>query len=167
MTKDLLVSIHKYMSKINKQNLILNSNLNDFMIKECAASLKGKDSKFKKTKKVINKENCAVNKEFTTYKEVLDFMKLPEGSLISKANVLQAINAFIKNEKTNNNPDIFSKQGDNRKFVLINELKVLFDFIRKQMIARGDLSESDDFPTELQYIQIMKYTKYCFPEIQK
>ena len=76
--------------------------------------------------------------------------------------MIQHINAFVKKEKTNNNPDIFV-EGDNRKFYLIGDLKVLFDFIKNQMILREDLNESNSFENILSYNQIMKYLKYCFP----
>ena len=35
------------------------------------------------------------------------------------------------------------------------------------MIKRGDLGNSDEFPKDLAYTQIMKYLKYCFPETVK
>jgi hypothetical protein len=164
-TKDLVVQITKNSNKINKLMLQLNTNFNDFMLKECATSLKNKDSKLKKTKKIGNAANYAINKELSTYKEVLIFMKRPENTFVSKGNILQSINSFIKNEKNNNNTEIFV-EGDNRKFNLIGDLKILFNFIRENMIERGDIKESDDFPKQLSYIDIMKYLKYCFPEVK-
>ena len=165
-TKDLVVQITKNLNKINKLNLQLSTNFNDFMLKECATSLKNKDSKNKKIKKIGNGANYAINKELTTYNEVLIFMKHSENTSVSKGNILRSINSFIKNEKNNNNTEIFV-EGDNKKFNLIGDLKILFNFIREKMIERGDLKESDDFPKQLSYTDIMKYLKYCFPEVKK
>ena len=132
------------------------------MLKENLVSLKYKDSKQNKPKKVVNKENLAINKLMTTYPEVLTFLKLEDGVQVSRALLIQSINSFVKKEKTENNPDIYVK-GDNRCFNLIGELKVLFDFIKLRMIERGDLQNESEFPTNISYRQIMKYLKYCFP----
>ena len=166
VSKDSITQITKVMNKAIKLFANIQISNNDFLTKETASSLKTKDAKAKKPKKVVNKENFAINKENETYKEVLSFMKLDENTNVSKAQILQEINAFVKKEKTANNPDIFF-EGDNRRFNLIGDLKVLFEFIKKQMIKRGDLGNSDEFPKDLAYTQIMKYLKYCFPETVK
>ena len=166
VTKESITQITKVMNKAIKLFANIQISNNDFLTKETASSLKTKDAKAKKPKKVVNKENFAINKENETYKEVLSFMKLDENTNVSKAHILQEINAFVKKEKTANNPEIFF-QGDNRRFKLIGDLKVLFEFIKKQMIKRGDLGNSDEFPKDLAYTQIMKYLKYCFPETAK
>ena len=166
VSKDSITQITKVMNKAIKLFANIQISNNDFLTKETASSLKTKDAKAKKPKKVVNKENFAINKENETYKEVLSFMKLGENTNVSKAQILQAINAFVKKEKTANNPEIFF-EGDNKRFKLIGDLKILFEFIKKQMIKRGDLGNSDEFPKDLAYTQIMKYLKYCFPEIVK
>ena len=166
VSKDSITQITKVMNKAIKLFANIQISNNDFLTKETASSLKTKDAKAKKPKKVVNKENFAINKENETYPEVLSFMKLHENTNVSKAHILQEINAFIKKEKTANNPEIFF-EGDNRRFNLIGDLKVLFEFIKKQMIKRGDLGNSDEFPKDLAYTQIMKYLKYCFPETVK
>jgi hypothetical protein len=166
VTKDSITQINKVINKAIKLFANIQISNNDFLTKETASSLKTKDAKAKKPKKIVNKENFAINKENETYKEILSFMKLPENTNVSKAHILQEINAFIKKEKTANNQEIFF-EGDNRRFNLIGDLKVLFEFIKKQMIKRGDLGNSDEFPKDLAYTQIMKYLKYCFPETVK
>jgi hypothetical protein len=166
VSKDSITQITKVINKAIKLFANIQISNNDFLTKETASSLKTKDAKAKKPKKVVNKENFAINKENESYKEVLAFMKLNENTNVSKAQILQEINAFVKKEKTANNPDIFF-EGDNRRFKLIGDLKVLFEFIKKQMIKRGDLGNSDEFPKDLAYTQIMKYLKYCFPETVK
>jgi hypothetical protein len=166
VSKESITQITKVMNKATKLFANIQISNNDFLTKETASSLKTKDAKAKKPKKIVNKENFAINKENETYPEVLSFMKLNENTNVSKAQILQEINAFVKKQKTDNNPDIFF-EGDNRRFKLIGDLKILFEFIKKQMIKRGDLGNSDEFPKDLAYTQIMKYLKYCFPETVK
>ena len=166
VTKDSIIQITKVINKAIKLFANIQISNNDFLTKETASSLKTKDAKAKKQKKVVNKENFAINKENETYPEVLAFMKLNENTNVSKAQILQEINAFVKKEKDAKNQEILF-DGDNRRFNLIGDLEVLFEFIRKQMIKRGDLENSDEFPKDLGYTQIMKYLKYCFPETVK
>lgn len=166
VTKESIIQISKIMNKATKFFTAIQNSNNDFLTKETASSLKTKDAKAKKPKKIVNKENFAINKENETYPEVLSFMEFDKNTNVSKAQILQKINSFVKKEKTENNPEIFF-EGDNRRFKLIGDLKVLFEFIKKQMIKRGDLGNSDEFPKDLAYTQIMKYLKYCFPETVK
>jgi hypothetical protein len=166
VSKDSIIQITKVMNKATKLFANIQISNNDFLTKETASSLKTKDAKAKKPKKIVNKENFAINKENESYPEVLSFMEFDKNSNVSKAQILQKINSFVKKEKTENNPEIFF-EGDNRRFKLIGDLKVLFEFIKKQMIKRGDLGNSDEFPKDLAYTQIMKYLKYCFPETVK
>ena len=100
-----------------------------------------------------------------TYKEVLIFMKLENTQVkkVSKVNIIVAINNYVKKEKANNNPYIFV-EGDDRRFRLIGDLKILFDFIKKQMILRGHLENQQEFPEHIAYINIIKYVRYCFPQ---
>ena len=162
LSKDFITQVNKNINSINKLALKITSDTLDYMTKENSISLKNKDAKSKKEKKKGPKENYSINKEKPTFIEVLNFMKLEENSCVSRGQLIQHINAFVKKEKTNNNPDIFV-EGDNRKFYLIGDLKVLFDFIKNQMILREDLNESNSFENILSYNQIMKYLKYCFP----
>lgn len=175
-TKDYVNQDIKDIAKMTK---ILNSHSNDRLEhfgKEYASSLKNKDSKGKKIKKTTIKENSAINKQIPAYKEVLDFMKLPEDTTISRAQILQSINSFIKTEKDNENPDIFvtdifvnendnteDKKVNNKKFHLIGDLKILFSFIKSKMEERNELTDDNNFETSLSYTQIMKYLKFCFP----
>jgi len=166
LTKDFFSNVSSKHKKINKSNTQLTTNLMDIMLKENLVSLKNKDLKQSKPKKVINKENLAINKLIITYPEVLKFLKFEDNAMVSRAQLIQNINAFVKKEKTDNNPDIYVK-GDNRCFNLIGELKVLFDFIKLKMLERGDLENESEFPSNISYRQIMKYLKYCFHEIKK
>jgi hypothetical protein len=95
------------------------------------------------------------------YKEVFEFMKLEynKNTIVTKSDLYQKILDFLNNERNNNNLEIFK---DCRTFRLTGDLKILFDFIKKQMIFRGDLKNPEDFPEYFKYVEIIKYLKYCF-----
>ena len=109
-------------------------------------------------------KNRPIIYEEVPYKEIFTFMKLEytEVTKISKHDILQQIIAFVKKERSVNNPDIFV-EGDLTRFRLIGDLKTLFDFIKKQMILRGNLKNPEDFPEHISYLEILIYLKYCFP----
>jgi len=166
LTKDFITQLSTKLKKINKFNASLNTNVLDIYTKENLASIKNKDSKQKKPKKIVNKENMAINKGQETFPTVIQFMEISEDSLVSRAQLIQKINSFVRKEKEAKNPDIFV-EGDNKLFKLIGPLKVLFEFIKSQMIERGDLQDSSEFPTQISYRDIMKYLKYCFQPTTK
>lgn len=166
ISKDFLNTLSSDSKKINKLTLALVTSIQDFLLKESLSSLKKVSKNSKTPKKVVNKENFAINKPNESYPEVLKFMGIDEGTHISKGQIIQKVNAFVKEQKTSNNPDIFVT-GDNRSFRLIGDLKVLFTFIEKQMITRGDMTSGDAFPEHIAYTGIMKYLKYCFPVVVK
>ena len=99
-----------------------------------------------------------------TYIDVLIFFKLQniEVKKVTFRNLLQEIVYFARKEKHSNNPDIFVR-GAATRFRLIGDLKTLFDFIKNQMILRGDLENPEEFPEYIDYLDIAKYLKYCFP----
>ena len=100
----------------------------------------------------------------STYIEVLTFMKLQNTEVrkISKMYVFEQINSFVRKEKIANNSNIFV-EGYNKCFRLVGDLKILFDFIKQQMILRGDLENPAAFPDHIKYTEILTYLKYCFP----
>jgi len=151
--------------KLNKYFHTFNQGFNDYLVKEQAVVIK-KQSKSKKTNKVIDKSKRAINILQDTYPEVLKIMKLDNGVQLSKTNIIQFINTYVKKEKTTGDKNIFV-EGDNRSFNIIGEIKELFDFVRTVMIDRGDMQEDEEFPKQLTYTGIFKYLKYCFPVIQK
>ena len=167
LNKDFMNELSLKTKKINKLNLLLNNNINDFTTKEMLLYIKHKEyEKIKKSNKNKDKDKYAINKKISTFNEVLKFMDLENDTLISRAELLQKINFYIKNDKTSNNSDIFV-EGDNKSFKLIGKVKDLFDFIKVEMKKRGDLEDESLFPEKLSYTQIMKYLKYCFPENKK
>jgi len=165
INKEFINLIFKKMNKIDKLHTLFRTTSQDILTKELLLSIKSNGSKKKNPKKVVDKEKCAINLLRPTYKEVLKFLNLPDGTEISRAILIQGINAFVKKEKTENNPDIFV-DGDSRSFKLIGDLKVLFEFARKQMILRGDSDEETPLPEKIGYTAIMKYLKYFLQEVK-
>jgi hypothetical protein len=165
LTKENMTKICSNNKKSNQLLTKHNSSLMDHMCKENCSALK-KESKNSKPKKVVDPSTMSINKKLPTYPEVLTFAKLADDSLISRAQLIQIINAFVKTNKEDKESGIYVN-GDNKSFNLIGDLKVLFDFVKSQMITRGDLKVEDEasFPKKLGYRDIMKYLKYChFPK---
>ena len=161
LTKENMTKICSSNKKINQLLTKHNSNLMDHMCKENCSSLK-KESKNSKPKKVADPSTMSINKKLPTYAEVLTFAKIEGDSLISRADLIRSINSFVKTHKEDKKSPIYV-EGDNKSFNLIGDLKVLFDFVKSQMIERGDLKVEDEanFPKKLGYRDIMKYLKYC------
>ncbi len=112
-------------------------------------------------KKTANKDKSAVNKKLAVEDNLLTFMGLEKGTLVSRAEALQAITGYVKSVKETGNPDI-KVEGNNRAFKLIGKLGPLFKGIEKTMLERGDLKKGEIVPDKITYIQIMKYMTYCF-----
>ena len=112
-------------------------------------------------KKTTNKDKSAVNKKLAVEDNLLTFMGLEKGTLVSRAEALQAITGYVKSVKETGNPDI-KVEGNNRAFKLIGKLDPLFKGIEKTMLERGDLKKGETVPDKITYIQIMKYMTYCF-----
>jgi len=122
---------------------------------------------FEGEEKYLKEKNSISKMDFlkSTYTEVLTFMKLENTDVtkISTCDVLIQINLFLKKQKFYDNPEIFIGRYKTR-FRLIGDLKILFDFIKHQMILRGNLENPEEFPEHIAYIDILKYLKYCFPQ---
>ena len=110
-------------------------------------------------KKVQDKEKSAIHKKLTVHPFLLNFMKLEQGTSVSRSDVLTAITGYVAKEKVSN-PSILV-ENDKRSFKLIGELKPLFDGIESIMKSKGLLNDSN-FPTEIKYTQIMQYMTHCF-----
>ena len=143
--------------KIDIKNLLLYLKTKDCYI---LRNFKGEETYLKKKKSISEIDFLK-----STYIEVLTFMELQntEVKKVSKVHIILAINNYVKNEQNKNNPDIFV-EGNDRRFRLIGDLKILFDFIKKQMILRGHLENEQEFPEHISFINLIKYVRYCFPE---
>jgi hypothetical protein len=168
LDKDFLKTYIDHLTKIQEKlvpKLITNSMT--YMLKENVTSLKKSSKKKSKPATASNPEDKAINKKVETYPEILKFMDLPEGDKISKGELLRKITQYVKYERDDmKNTDIVV-EGNKRLFKLVGKLNPLFKFIRLQMIERNKLTESDTFPTQLAYTQIMTYLGYAFHPKEK
>ena len=165
-SKEFTTQLSSMWKKITKSLFTVVQNNTDYLFKETLSSIKKDTKNSKKQHKTVDKEKCAINIVSDSYSEVLNFMGLESDTKISKAHLMQYINAYVKQEKVIGNLEIIVG-GDNRSFKLGGKLVPLFGFIKKQMIDRGDLQQDSEFPTQIQYTQLMKYLKYCFPVSDK
>lgn len=111
-------------------------------------SKKNKNKKSPNEIKEPNK-NSAIHKEINTEKCLLDFMKLKEGTKISRLSANNAVNTWI-NEN-------YPKGSNNKRSDIIvkDDLKILFKKYKEIMISRCSLIEeqiksSDSIPKKLQ-----------------
>jgi hypothetical protein len=118
------------------------------------------------TEVVKDTSNHAVNKKKDTFKEVLDFLGLPENTQVSRTDVHRGMLKFLETEREKNNPEIFFDETK-KNFKLIGKMKILFDFIREEKIKRGKMTQDEQLPESIQNKDIMKYTSYCFPVASK
>jgi hypothetical protein len=118
------------------------------------------------SKKTANKEKSAVNKKLPVDDNLLTFMGLDSGTMVSRAEALQAITGYVKSLKESGNSDI-KVEGNNRAFKIVGKLQTLFKGIEKVMVERGDLKKGESMPDKITYIQIMKYMTYCFKKSDK
>jgi hypothetical protein len=149
--------------QMKKMGTTHENDFESFTIKEKSDYLKKDDKKKKSIKKSIPMESRSINIPKAVYPQVLEFLKLEENTLVSRSELIQGINLFVTKEKKkeiDNNPIYVS--GDNRRFNLVGDLAILFDFVKDIMIERGDLSDKSDFPENISYQEIMKYMKYMF-----
>ena len=118
------------------------------------------------SKKTGNKEKSAVNKKLPVDENLLTFMGLEPGTMVSRAEALQAITGYVKTLKESGSSDI-KVEGNNRAFKIVGKLQTLFAGIEKVMLERGDLKKGEIIPDKITYIQIMKYMTYCFKKSDK
>ena len=150
-------SVFKKFFKASSQLTVTYPEIISKQLSVAEKSSHGKSS----VKKTANKDKSAVNKKLAVEDNLLTFMGLEKGSLVSRAEALQAITGYVKSVKETGNPDI-KVEGNNRAFKLIGKLGPLFKGIEKTMLERGDLKKGEMVPDKITYIQIMKYMTYCF-----
>jgi len=166
------------MKKITK-TLLKNQNdlslkLNELLFVELAKQVKSnKNNKKNKKDKDPNKDTSksAVNIKKNVEPQILKIMGESDDTQLCSTDILRYINKLVKEYKNKEHekydPLIFTSDGDNRKFKIIKDIKIFYDFIAIKMcnlkIKKGDdFFKVEDFPTELSYQQIMTYNKYCF-----
>lgn len=144
--------------KFNKSYSQFQSSWPEYLSRQVSILEKNVGHKSGGQKKVTDKEKSAIHKKLHVHPFLLDFMKLPQGTLVSRSDALTAITGFVKDAKIAN-PDIIVAD-DKKTFKIIGELQTLFKGIEKVMISRNSLE--GQMPTQIKYTQIMQYMTHCF-----
>jgi hypothetical protein len=158
-SKEERLKIEPIFKKTQKSFLALQTAYYDNLSRKLSISEKNSGNRSNGTKKVQDKEKSAIHKKLAVHPFLLKFMKLDQGTLVSRSDALTAITGYVKQEKEIN-PDIIV-ESDKRSFKLIGELKDLFDGIEKVMRSKN-LLENSQIPSEIKYTQIMEYMTHCF-----
>ena len=144
--------------KFNKSYSQFQSAWPEYLSRQVSILEKNVGHKSGGQKKVTDKEKSAIHKKLPVHPFLLDFMKLPQGTLVSRSDAFTAITGFVKDAKVGN-PDIIVAD-DKKTFKIIGELQTLFKGIEKVMISRNALE--GQMPTQIKYTQIMQYMTHCF-----
>lgn len=149
--RKLIVKARKDFSKIYDN---FNNALLDSAEKQLISAEKGTAKKT--LKRAVDKEKAAIHKPRVVDNKLIEFMGLEEGSQVSRAQALQAINAYVNDLKTNN-PELV-KVPDNKAFKVSGKLETLFE---KQL----NKEDESKMPNVIKYTDIMKYMSDFFPKI--
>lgn len=156
--KEQRTKVDQLMKKFKKVSMAVDSSFVELCLKQITVSEKHCGSKSSSPKKVTDKSKSAVHKKQPTRDILLKFMGLEPGTQVSRAEALNAINSFVREEKEKKNPEILV-EGDNKAFRIIGKLKTLFDGLGEVMKARG---KTEPVPEQIYFTQIMGYMSYCF-----
>lgn len=159
LSKDERGKVETSFKKFQKSYNTVQNAYYDHLSRQVSTLEKSSGSKSGGTKKVQDKEKSAIHKKLPVHPFLLSFMKLDQGTFVSRSDALTAITGFVKQEKETN-PDIIVAT-DKRSFKLIGELKVLFNGI-EQIMKSKNLLDDKEMPTEIKYTQIMQYMTHCF-----
>lgn len=128
----------------------------EFLSRE-VSNLEKKSGNKSATKKLADKDKAAIHKKLKVQQFLLDFMKLPADTMVSRSDALTAITGYVKEEKAKN-PDIIV-ENDKKSFKIMGDLQGLFIGINGVMAKKG---LNEDMPQQIKYTQIMSYMTHCF-----
>jgi hypothetical protein len=155
-TKDERSKIESSFKKFHKNFSNFQSGYYEYLSRE-VNNLEKKSGSKSATKKLADKDKAAIHKKLKVQKFLLDFMKLPADTMVSRSDALTAITGYVKEEKAKN-PDIIV-ENDKKSFKILGELQGLFNGIQGVMVSKGINEET---PKQIKYTQIMSYMTHCF-----
>jgi len=156
VTKDERSKLETSFKKFNKAYSSFQTGYYEYLSKE-VTSLEKKSGNKSATKKMANKDKAAIHKKLKVHPFLLEFMKLPADTMVSRSDALTAITGYVKEEKSKN-PDIIV-ENDKKSFKIIGNLQQLFTGIEGSMKKAG---LNEEMPKQIKYTQIMKYMTHCF-----
>jgi len=156
--KDQRSKVDQLIKKFKKSTMQAESAFFELCFKQISVVEKSGGGKASVQKKVTDKSKSPVHKKQVVRSALLKFMDLEPNTLVSRAEALNAINSFVREQKEKKNPEIVVA-GDNRSFRLIGKLKVLFDGLAPVMVAKGITTP---VPDHIKFTDIMGYMSHCF-----
>lgn len=150
--------VDQLIKKFKKSTMQVESSFFDLCFKQISFVEKSGGGKTVTVKKVTDKSKSPVHKKQVVRDALLKFMDLEPSTLVSRAEALNAINSFVREQKEKKNPEIVVA-GDNRSFRLIGKLKTLFDGLAPVMVAKGITTP---VPDHIKFTDIMGYMSHCF-----
>jgi len=150
--------VDQLIKKFKKSTMQVESSFFDLCFKQISVAEKSGGGKTVTVKKVTDKSKSPVHKKQVVRDALLKFMELEPNTLVSRAEALNAINSFVREQKEKKNPEIVVA-GDNRSFRLIGKLKTLFNGLAPVMVAKGITTP---VPDHIKFTDIMGYMSHCF-----
>jgi hypothetical protein len=159
LSKDERGKLDTGLKKFLKASSAFQMSYMEHLARQVSLLEKNSGSKSGGVKKVQDKEKSAIHKKLSVHPFLLSFMKLEQGTLVSRSDALTAITGFVKQEKLKN-PEIIVAD-DKRSFKLLGDLKTLFGGIEGIMVSKGLIADKQ-MPSQIKYTQIMQYMTHCF-----
>lgn len=156
LTKDDRSKLEGAFKKLNKAYSSFQTGYTENLSRQVSVLEKKSGNKSVK-KSMADKEKAAIHKKLKVQKFLLDFMKLPADTLVSRSEALTAITGYVKEQKAHN-PDIIV-ENDKKQFKIVGELQQLFTGIKGAMDKKG---LNEEMPKQIRYTQIMTYMSHCF-----
>jgi hypothetical protein len=161
LSKDDRLKFESSFKKYTKSFNAIQAAYNDYFSRQVSVLEKNSHSKSSHPKKSLEKGKAAIQKKLSVEPFLLSFMKLDSNMLVSRADALSAINAYVKKEKDAKNPEILI-ENDLKSFKIGGELIPLFKGIESIMRSTNKLAKDETMPTHIKYTDIMKFMTHCF-----
>jgi hypothetical protein len=161
LPKDERIKIESSFKKFTKSYNAMQTAYFEYFSRQVAVLEKNSHGKSSHPKKSLEKGKAAIQKKLLVEPFLLSFMKLDQNTLVSRADALSSINAYVKREKDLKNPEILI-ENDLKSFKIGGELIPLFVGIEKMMRSTNKLAPDETIPTQIKYTDIMKFMTHCF-----
>lgn len=161
LPKDERLRIESSFKKFTKAYNSIQTSYTEYFSRQVAVMEKNSHGKSSHPKKSLEKGKAAIQKKLLVEPFLLSFMKLEPNTLVSRADALSSINAYVKREKDLKNPEILI-ENDLKSFKIGGELIPLFVGIEKMMRSTNKLAADEKIPSQIKYTDIMKFMTHCF-----
>jgi len=161
LSKDERLKIESSYKKFTKSYNSIQTAYIEYFSRQVLVLEKNSHGKSSHPKKSLEKGKAAIQKKLIVEPFLLSFMKLEPNTLVSRADALSSINAYVKREKDLKNPEILIEE-DLKSFKIGGELIPLFVGIENMMRSTNKLASDESIPQQIKYTDIMKFMTHCF-----